>query len=147
MKKITLLIIALVINSCSEMKDVFEINDSETITIGLLSEEVYSADEQKKDKTYYERREVVQQKELTGEKRTAFLKEFKNKDNYVPLARKCKYEPVFVLLVDDRPHAYFDVEYCPTVKFILEGKKEKYLDIVTENTLKELLDTHFSKEN
>ena len=143
MKKITVLLIALAIHSCSEMKDLFEINETETIIVGLLSEEVYAEADQQDDKTYYERREVLQQKEFTGEERAAFLKAFKDKSNYEPLARKCKYEPVYVLVVNGQPHAFFDVEYCPTVKFIIDETKEKYFDITTENSLKDVLDTHF----
>lgn len=142
MKKIVLLLMPLLLMTCSETKDVFMIEDSQSLTLCLLSEEVYGVEKQQKTKEYLERREVLQTIQLKGEQRVAFLKEFTNKDNYGVVSRKCKYEPVYALLVDNKPHAFFDVEYCPTLKIVLNGKEPKYMDIVTENSLKELLDEY-----
>lgn len=126
--------------ACSEMKELSMIKDVENITLCLLSAEVYNAETQQKDKEYLERREVLKTIALKGDERTSFLKEFLNENNYEVVARKCKYEPVYALLVEGKPYAFFDVEYCPTLKIIIEGKEPKYLDITTENTLKKVLD-------
>ena len=142
MKKITFIIVSLLLISCSEMKDLSMIKDVENISLCLLSADVYNAESQQKTKEYLERREVLRKIELKGEQRESFVEEFLNENNYEVVSRKCKFEPVYALLVNGKPYAFFDVEYCPTLKIMVEGKEPKYMDIATENTLKKLLDAY-----
>ena len=140
MKKITFFLISILLISCSEMKDISAIKDAENITVCLLSAEVYNKESQDATKEYLEKREVLRTLDLKGEQRTLFLKEFLDEKNYEPLSRKCDFEPVYALLMNDKLFALLDVEYCPTMEFVNNKKSAKYIGITTENTLKKLLD-------
>jgi len=142
MKKITFFLISILLISCSEMKDISAIKDAENITVCLLSAEVYNTTLQDATKKYIERREVLKTLDLKGEQRTTFVKEFVNDANYELIMRKCKFEPVYAILMNGKLFALFDVEYCPTMHYVNNKKDAKYIGIAAENTLKKLLDKH-----
>ncbi len=142
MKTLTFYILSVVLISCNGMKDISEIKDADTMTVCLLSAEVYNQESQDAAKEYLERREIVRKLVLEGEQRASLLKEFLEDSNYEPLSRKCKFEPVYALLVNDQLFALFDVEYCPTIKYVNRGEDSKYIGITTENTLKKLLEDY-----
>ncbi|MBC8756079.1 hypothetical protein H2O64_15485 [Kordia sp. YSTF-M3] len=142
MKTLTFYIVSLLLISCNGMKDISEIKDEDTMTVCLLSNEVYNADSQDTAKEYLERRQVVRKLVLEGDQRASLLKEFLNDSNYEPLSRKCKFEPVYALLVNDKLLALFDVEYCPTIEYVNKEKDSKYIGITAENTLKKLLEDY-----
>lgn len=140
MKKFVFFLISILLISCSEMKDISAIKDAENITVCLLSAEVYNATSQDATREYIERREVLRKLDLKGEQRTSFLKEFLDENNYEPLSRKCKFEPVYAIVVNEKLFALFDVEYCPTMHYVNNKKDAKYIGITAENSLKKLLD-------
>lgn len=135
MKAISFLIISIVLISCREMKDVSAIKEAKSISLCYLSEEEYDKDEQIQTKEYLEQRQVLQKIELKEEQRDLFLNEFLNQDNYEALTRKCQFQPVYALLVDNKLYALFDTEYCPTIKYVNKKKEAQFLGITTENTL------------
>ena len=140
MKKLAFFLISILLISCSEMKDISAIKDAENITVCLLSAEVYNTASQDASKEYLERREVLKTLDLKGEQRTTFIKEFTNDANYEPISRKCKFEPVYAILMNGKLFALFDVEYCPTMHYVNNKKEAQYIGISAENTLKKLLD-------
>jgi len=139
MKTLTYYIFSLFLISCTEMKDFSSIKEDESITVCLLSAEVYNEASQDAAKEYLERREVVNKLTLEGEQRATFFNEFLDESNYEPLNRKCKFEPVYALVVNNKLFALLDVEYCPTLQYV-NGKNSKYVGIAAENSLKKLLE-------
>lgn len=144
MKILTYYLFSLTLISCTEMKDFSSITDDDNITVCLLSAEVYNEASQIAAKEYLERREIISKLDLKGEQRATFFKEFLEDSNYEPLSRKCKFEPVYAVVVNKKLFALLDVEYCPTLQYV-NGKKSKYVGITAENNLKKLLETNLKK--
>lgn len=136
MRLFVFIAILFTIVSCDEMKELAAIKEATTLTLCVLSADQVS---EATGKDYIQGRKITKKIELTSEQRNKLLREFLNKNNYEPLARKCPFEPVYALQGNDKVYALLDVEFCPTIQFDDKEGKAKYLGIKTENSLKTVI--------
>ncbi len=139
MKGITFLIISIVLISCREMKDAKVLKEAKKISLCYLSEEQYDEDSQTQLNEYFEQRQVLKEIDLNEQQRQLFLNEFLNQENYEALTRRCQFQPVYALVVDQKLYALFDTEYCPTIKYVNNKEEDQFLGVTTENTLDQVL--------
>lgn len=141
--KYTALFILLAITCCnSQMEQLKSIKEAKDIHILLLSETENNDAEE--DENYVRKRQILKEVKLNEDQKKEFIKKILEKDNYEPLTRKCKFEPVYALRVDDNIYATFDVTYCPTLEYTDELGEITLLGIKTNNSLiaivKEIMD-------
>lgn len=139
MKGITFLIISIVLISCREMKDATILKEAKNMSLCYLSEEEYDKDSQLETNEYFEQRQVLKKIDLNEQQRELFLSEFLNQENYEALTRRCEFQPVYALVVDQKLYALFDTEYCPTIQYVNNKEDDQFLGVTTENTLDRVL--------
>lgn len=135
MRKIIILITALIsITSCENaMKKLNHLKNGKKVQL-LYLDSIESKDEIAGEQ-YVNKRKVLKEFELSEEEKNNLIKTIIKKDNYEPLTRKCKFEPVYAIKVDNEIVAIFDVEFCPALEYFEQNGSSQILQLKTNSTL------------
>ncbi len=106
--------------------EVYLLSDSESIERRIGSE-------------YIEGREVIKKVVLSSHEKQGIITALFDENNYEPINRKCEFSPVFAIEHQNVLMATLDVEYCPFVKLIDKYGVQNNLQLITDNTLKNIL--------
>lgn len=137
MKYAAFIILLAVICCNSQMEQFNSIKDSQEMHLLLLSET--EADNAGDEDNYVRKRQILKDVKLSEDQKKLFIKNILEKDNYEPLSRKCKFEPVYALKIDGRIYATFDVTYCPTLEYTNDSGEATLLGVKTDNSLIEIV--------
>ncbi len=106
--------------------EVYLLSDSESIERRIGSE-------------YIEGREVIKKVVLSNQEKQRIIMALFDENNYEPINRKCEFSPVFAIKHQNILMAMLDVTYCPFVKLIDKYGVQNNLQLITDNTLKNIL--------
>jgi len=133
MRVLTLFLIILMAQSCDNtMEELKALNANETMELLFLSVDEYDTFDDNKE--YIEYKEVIGKIELKGDTKAELIQAILSKDNYEPLSRKCKLDPVYALKINGELFALLDVEYCPLLKV---NSSNELLQITFDNSIKQ----------
>lgn len=140
MKKVIISIIILTfITSCENgMENLAYLKNGKKIQL-LYLDAIESEDELATEE-YINKRKVLKEFELNESEKENLIKTIVKKDNYEPLTRKCKFEPVYAIKIDDSTVAIFDVEFCPALEYYEQNGSKQILQLKTNSTLKSELE-------
>jgi hypothetical protein len=112
----------------------------EATNIQLLYLDAVETENTTDSTNYIHNRKVLKEFTLDDTSKKSLVKTLMNKDNYEPRTRKCRFEPVYAVKVDNALVALFDVEYCPSLQYFKDDGATETYQLKTESKLKEELE-------
>ena len=134
-----LLIIFLASCKPSMICELSYIKSNEKVTLFLLDAEESMNTEQ--NLNYIDNRRILKSYKISAKEQKELISEILKKNNYEPVTRKCKFEPIYALKIGSQLIGVFDIEYCPGFRYISEKGVEEYVQIKSNSQL-----SYFIKE-